>query len=291
MGGQPTNSEARPRFLMCRPQYYAVSYSINPWMDPQRWAAQGSDLGEAAHREWAALHAALVDKGATIECVDPKPDLPDLVFTANAAIVLDGKALLSRFRHPERKPEEPVFADAFRLLQGQADIDSVEALPGNMIQEGAGDCIWDPHRRQFWMGYGTRSDLAAAEVIADYFGVECVGLELADASFYHLDTAFCALPTGDVIYYPQAFTEHARGAIKERVRPEQRIALDREEASQFSANAVSFDHCLVLSSCTDTLRARVEERGFTVLATPLHAFMRSGGSACCLTLRLDHRSS
>jgi N-dimethylarginine dimethylaminohydrolase len=78
---------------MCRPRYYAVSYSINPWMDPQDWAAQGSDLGEAAHREWAALHAALVDKGATIECVDPKPDLPDLVFTANAAIVLDGKAL------------------------------------------------------------------------------------------------------------------------------------------------------------------------------------------------------
>ena len=74
MGSQPTNSEARPRFLMCRPQYYAVSYSINPWMDPQGWAAHGSDLGEAAHREWAALHTALVDKGATIECVDPKPD-------------------------------------------------------------------------------------------------------------------------------------------------------------------------------------------------------------------------
>ena len=97
MRGQPTNSAAQPRFLMCRPRYYAVSYSINPWMDPQDWAAQGSDLGEAAHREWAALHAALVDKGATIECLDPKPDLPDLVFTANAAIVLDGKALLARF--------------------------------------------------------------------------------------------------------------------------------------------------------------------------------------------------
>jgi N-dimethylarginine dimethylaminohydrolase len=259
-------------------------------MDPAGWAEHGADLGEAAHRQWGALHAALVDKGATVECVDPKPDLPDLVFTANAAIVLDGKALLSRFRHAERKPEEPVFADAFRSLQTQADINVVEVLPGDTIQEGAGDCIWDTHRRQFWMGYGTRSDLAAAEVIADYFGVECVGLELADASFYHLDTAFCALPTGDVIYYPQAFTEHARGAIKERVRPEQRIALDREEASQFSANAVSFDHCLVLSSCTDLLRARIEERGFTVLTTPLHAFLRSGGSACCLTLRLDHRS-
>src|SRR4026208_708719 len=130
------DSAARPRFLMCRPQYDAVSYSINRWMDPQGWAAEGSDLGEAAHREWAALHTALLDKGATIECVDPKPDLPDLVFTANAAIVLDGKALLSRFRHPERKPEEPVFADA---LQAQAGLDAVETLPDDMIQEGAGD--------------------------------------------------------------------------------------------------------------------------------------------------------
>ena len=207
MRGQPTNSGAQPRFLMCRPQYYAVSYSINPWMDPQGWAAQGSDLGEAAHREWAALHAALLDKGATIECVDPKPDLPDLVFTANAAIVLDGKALLSRFRHPERKPEEPVFADA---LQAQAGLDAVETLPGDMIQEGAGDCIWDSYRGQFWMGCGPRSDRAAANVVADYFAVECVALELVDPSFYHLDTAFCALPTGDVIYYPQARSRRPR---------------------------------------------------------------------------------
>ena len=104
---------------------------------------------------------ALIDKGADIEFVDPKPDLPDLVFTANAAIVLDGKALLSRFRHPERKREEPVFAGAFDALQAQAQLDSVEALPGDIVLEGAGDCIWDAYRRQFWMGCGQRSDRAA----------------------------------------------------------------------------------------------------------------------------------
>jgi N-dimethylarginine dimethylaminohydrolase len=180
-----------------------------------------------------------------------------------------------------------VFADA---LLAQAGLDAVETLPGDMIQEGAGDCIWDAYRGQFWMGCGPRSDRAAADVVADYFGVECVALELADPSFYHLDTAFCALPAGDVIYFPEAFSKASRGAIEERVTQAQRIALDRAEASQFSANAVSFDHCLVVSSCTDTLRARIEERGFAVLATPLHAFLKSGGSACCLTLRLDHRS-
>jgi N-dimethylarginine dimethylaminohydrolase len=290
MGDHAINSTARARFLMCRPQYYAVSYSINPWMDPQRWASARADLWKTADQQWAAFHDTLVDKGASIEFVDPKPNLPDLVFTANAAIVLDGKALLSRFRHLERKREEPVFAAAFHTLREQAQIYSVEELRGDMILEGAGDCIWDHQRGQFWMGYGPRSDRAASHVVTDHFGAECVALELVDPSFYHLDTAFCALSSGDVIYYPDAFTASARHAIEERVGPSQRIALDHVEAAQFSANAVSFDHCLVLSSCTDALRRKVEERGFTVLATPLHAFLRGGGSACCLTLRLDHRS-
>ena len=276
---------------MCRPQYYAVSYSINPWMDPRSWASAERDLWWMADRQWCAFHDTLLDKGASIEFVDPKPELPDLVFTANAAIVLDGKVLLSRFKYPERKREEPVFAETFGALRAQDQLDSVETLPEDMILEGAGDCIWDSHRRQFWMGCGPRSDRAAADVVADLFGVSCVALELADASFYHLDTAFCALPTGDVIYYPDAFSAQARHAIEERVAPAQRIALDHAGAAQFSANAVSFDHCLVLSSCTDMLRIEIEERGFTVLTTPLQAFLRSGGSACCLTLRLDHRSA
>jgi arginine dihydrolase len=275
---------------MCRPQYYAVSYSINPWMNPQDWASAERDLWWMADRQWSAFHDTLIGKGAALEFVEPKPGLPDLVFTANAAIVLDGKALLSRFRHPERKREEPVFADAFDTLQEEDQLDSVAALPEDMILEGAGDCIWDAHRRQFWMGCGQRSDRAAAKVVADQFAVDCVALELASASFYHLDTAFCALPTGDVIYYPGAFSVEACHAIEDRVAPEQRIELDHVEAAQFSANAVSFDHCLVLSSCTDALRSKVEERGFTVLTTPLEAFLRSGGSACCLTLRLDYRS-
>jgi N-dimethylarginine dimethylaminohydrolase len=290
MDDHAINSTAQPRFLMCRPQYFAVSYSINPWMDPQGWASAGSVLYETANWQWAVFHDALLDKGASIEFDDPKPGLPDLVFTANAAIVLDGKALLSRFRHPERQREEPVFAAAFQTLHAQAQLDSVKELPEEIILEGAGDCIWDPHRRQFWMGYGTRSNAEAALIVTEHFEVECVGLELADPSFYHLDTAFCALPSGDVIYYPGAFTPSGRHAIEERVAYEQRIVLDRAEAAQFSANAVSFDHCLVLSSCTDALRRNVEERGFTVLTTPLHTFLRSGGSACCLTLRLDHRS-
>lgn len=290
MGITSPDSSTQPCFLMCRPEHFAVSYTINPWMDPQAWANADRALSTAAEQQWTVLHKALVEKGAEIEFVEPKPGLPDLVFTANAAIVLDGKALLARFRHPERQREEPVFAAAFDRLQSDAQIHTVAELPNNLRLEGAGDCIWDEQRGHFWMGFGPRSNRAAADVVADQFGVDCVALELADPNFYHLDTAFCALPTGDIIYYPGALVAAAQGAIEERVAPTQRIMLERAEAMSFSANAVSFDHCLVLSSCTETLRRKVEERGFAVIATPLHAFQRSGGSACCLTLRLDHRS-
>jgi N-dimethylarginine dimethylaminohydrolase len=279
---------AQPILLMCRPHYFGVSYIINPWMDPQAWASQGFATSRAAELQWTALYSALVNAGAAIECIEPQLGLPDLVFTANAAIVLDGKALLSRFQHPERQREEPVFAAAFRRLQANGQISTVTELPRNIVLEGAGDCIWDAHRGQFWMGYGPRSQSTAAILVADYFGVDCITLELGDPTFYHLDTAFHVLPAGEVMYYPAALTPRARCCIEERVAPEKRITLEPTDALKFAANAVSFRHFVILSSCTNALRADLHERGFAVIETPLNAFQFSGGSACCLTLRLDY---
>jgi N-dimethylarginine dimethylaminohydrolase len=222
--------------------------------------------------------------------VEPAPDLPDLVFTANAAVVLDGKALLARFRHPERQREQPIYAQSFRVLEARGLIDEVIEMPSGTVLEGAGDCLWDGPRGTFWMGCGFRSDKRAAAVVEESFGTTCVPLDLADPSFYHLDTAFCALPCGGVIYHPKAFTAEARAAIERRVAPADRITLDPADAARFAANAVCFGRVLVLSSCSETLRGALTERGYAVFTTPLAAFLRSGGSACCLTLRLDHRS-
>jgi N-dimethylarginine dimethylaminohydrolase len=112
--------------------------------------------------------------------------------------------------------EEPVFASLhkFRL---QATLDLAAELPRNVVLEGAGDRIWDGRRSHFWLDFGPRSDLASQHVAANFFGVDCVPLELADPRFYHLDTAFCPLPSGEIIFYPAAFTKAARTAIEERV--------------------------------------------------------------------------
>jgi len=278
------------RILMCAPDHFAVSYTINPWMDPAEWAAQSAKYTVVARREWKRLHQRLQQLGVAIELVPPAASLPDLVFTANAAVVMDGIALLAHFRHPERQAEESPYERAFRELWAHGMIASVRRLPEGIILEGAGDCVWDSARRIFWMGYGPRSTRSAARAVSDTFGVETVALELVDPRFYHMDTALSALPRGELMYVPSAFTAQGLRQIRSRVAPEQRIELGEKDASLFAANAIRLNDDIVMSGCGPALRHRLEGAGYIVHSTPLSAFHRSGGSAFCLTLRLDQRS-
>ena len=134
------------------------------------------------------------------------PELPDLVFTANAAVVLNGVVLLARFRHAERAGEEPYFETAFRKLQACGFVNAICKLPDGIVLEGAGDCVWDATRSLFWMGYGPRSDAAARDPVAETFDTDVVALELVDPRFYHMDTALVPLSGGDVMYVPEAFS-------------------------------------------------------------------------------------
>jgi N-dimethylarginine dimethylaminohydrolase len=275
---------------MCPPDHFGVTYAINPWMDPSSWARNDQALTTASQREWAALRHRLVELGATVELVPPAPSLPDLVFTANAAVVLDRKALLARFRHPERQREQDHFELGFRTLQRRGLIDEVIKLPESLLLEGAGDCVWDQARGLFWMGYGPRSDAAARDVIEEVFETETIALELADPRFYHMDTAFSPLPRGEVMFVPNAFTPEGHAQIRERVAPAQLIEVGIDDACRLAANAVCLGNVLVMSDCGERLRSSLTERGYRVVTTPLHSFLRSGGAAFCLTLRLDRRS-
>jgi N-dimethylarginine dimethylaminohydrolase len=277
------------RFLMCRPEHFAVSYAINPWMDPESWA-RDKRAHMAAAREWRVLHDKLLELGARVELVPPASGLPDLVFTANAGVVLDRQVLLARFRHPERRREEPHFEAAFRGLQAHGHIDGITKLPSDLVLEGAGDCVFDATRSLFWMGYGPRSDAAARHVVADMFGHEVAALELADERFYHMDTALCPLSGGEVMYLPGAFTGAGLAEIRDRVAAHDRIEIGAEDGCRLAANAVCIGKTLILSGAGERLCAELKARGYRVVKTALPSFLRSGGSAFCLTLRLDRQS-
>src|SRR5438552_578889 len=108
--------------------------------------------------------------------------------------------------------------------------------------------------------------------------------------FYHMDTALAPLPGGEVMYLPSAFTAAGRGVIRERVAPHERIEIAMEDGCRLAANAVALGNTLIMSGCSRRLRAKLGERGYEIVTTPLSSFLRSGGSAFCLTLRLDRRS-
>src|ERR1700685_2476015 len=96
---------SRSRFLMCPPLHFGVEYVINPWMRGQIHATDA----ELASRQWSRLHALLSDR-AEVASLPAVEGLPDLVFTANAALIYHENAVLSSFRCLERQPEYPDFA-------------------------------------------------------------------------------------------------------------------------------------------------------------------------------------
>jgi N-dimethylarginine dimethylaminohydrolase len=280
----------RPLFLMTDPSGFEVCYQINPWMQPSAWRADPAAFSARAKASAAALKQALVAAGAEVETIEGVRGLPDLVFPANAAVVLDGRVLVARFRHPERQGEEAVFRSAFLQLKRRGKLREVVDLPEHLFHEGAGDAIWDAGRGHFWGGYGQRSSEGALKVIREVFGQPVVGLQLASPRFYHLDTCFCPLSGGEVLYYPPAFTDAALAEIRARVAPEHRIEATDAEAAAFCVNAVNIGRKVIMARAPDSLHATLVDRGYQLIEVNLDPFILSGGGAYCMTLRLDRVS-
>jgi N-dimethylarginine dimethylaminohydrolase len=279
------------RILMTSPDHYEVSYTINPWMQPEAWARDPATLKITARAQWNRLRALLEEAGLEVEVVPGEPGLPDMVFPANAAIVLDGRALLARFRHRERTGEEAAFRRIFEGLAARGLVEEIGEFSAGLAQEGAGDCIWDASRGLFWAGFGPRSDAWALSEVTDFFRQPVAALLLATEHYYHLDTCFCPLPGGEILYYPEAFATRSAGLIEEIVPKEARITATADEAAAFSLNTVATGRDLIMAIPPPRLRAVLEERGYRCHATDLSSFMLSGGGAFCMTLRLDLMSA
>lgn len=264
------------RILMCSPEHYDVNYVINPWMEGNIHRSSQA----RAQQQWQQLHTLLAAQ-AHIDLVTPVHGWPDMVFTANAGLVLGNTVVLSRFYHPERQGEQPHF-NAWFEQQGY----QVLELPEDLAFEGAGDALLDRAGRWLWAGYGFRSLLEAHPYLARWLDIEVLSLRLIDKRFYHLDTCFCPLSDGYLLYYPPAFDTYSNRLIEMRVPGDKRIPVSEADALQFACNAVEVNRTLVANLISSELQARLETQGFQVLTTDLSEFLKAGGAAKCLTLRL-----
>jgi arginine dihydrolase len=259
------------RFLMCPPAHFRVTYSINPWMDP----AKPVDI-PLALAQWEELRDRYRSLGHTVEELEPVPGLPDLVYAANGATVVDGRVLGARFAHPERAGEAAVHRAWYRA-NGFADVHEPEH-----INEGEGDFAVTGS----WLlaGRGFRSSPLSHGEVQEFFGRPVIGLDLVDPRYYHLDTALCVLGGDEVMYYPPAFSPGSR-AVLARLFPDAVIA-SAPDAEALGLNAVSDGHHVMLPQAALGLLEPLRQRGYEPVPVDLTELLKGGGSVKCVTAEL-----
>jgi N-dimethylarginine dimethylaminohydrolase len=258
---------------MVRPTYFDVEYSINPWMDPTKPTS-----AELAIAQWEWLRDLYTGLGHTVETLDPTPGLPDMVFAANGATVVDGRALVARFRHEQRQGESEAYLRWFGARGYRF------ARQAQYVNEGEGDYLVVGD--QILAGSGFRTDPMAHWEAEEYLGMPVIGLTLTDPRFYHLDTALAVLDEQTVMYNPQAFAPESLRLL-EQLYPDS-ITASPEDAAVFGLNAVSDGRHVVLPEAAAGLIEQLRERGFEPIGADMSELLKAGGSVKCCTLEIRH---
>ncbi len=267
---------ARPAYLMCSPRFYNVSYIINPWMEGNLHTSSHS----RATKQWQHLYEALAEI-ADVHLVDPQPGSPDMVFTANAGLERNGIVVLSSFLHVERQAEEEHFRQWFQ----RAGYNVLE-LPREVPFEGEGDALFSLDGEYLWVGYGQRTAQASHPFLQRAFDVEVISLHLIDPRFYHLDTCFAPLEEGFVLYFPEAFDRASLDRIEAFYSPDKRVVVAEQDAVRFACNAINVGQTILLNEVSTELVERLRLAGFTALSIPLDEFLKAGGAAKCLVMKI-----
>ncbi|MGQ0466366.1 MAG: dimethylargininase [Sporichthyaceae bacterium] len=257
---------------MCRPEYFGVEYTINPWMDPQVPVDRA-----LAMRQWENLRDVYRALGHTVSFIDPLPGLPDMVFAANGGLVVDGKALGARFAKPQRQPEGPAYSEWLR-----ADDSVVEFADTEADNEGEGDFL---DVGEFVLaGTGFRTARAAHAEAQEYLGKPVVSLTLVDPRYYHLDTALTVLGDHDIAYFPPAFSPGSRAVLR-RMFPDALLATEADAAA-FGLNSVSDGRNVAVPVQAREMVVGLRARGYEPVAVDMSEFRKSGGGPKCCTLEL-----
>jgi arginine dihydrolase len=272
--GHPIRHAKLRHYLMCPPTYFDVVYSINPWMDPT-----GHVDRVLAVRQWSGLVDAYRATGHRVDLLEPRPDLPDMVFAANGATVVAGRILPARFANPQREAEAAVHAAWHRrngILFGGREVGQPSA-----VNEGEGD--FAVLSKRILGGYGFRTTLQAHRELARLTGREVISLELVDPRLFHLDLALTVLDDerDHIAYYPEAFSPRSRQILGE-LFPDALLA-NEHDAYALGLNAVSDGLHVFIPTGARQLREGLTAAGYWPISIDLSELIKGGGGVKCCT--------
>lgn len=259
--------------LMCRPTYFDVVYSINPWMDVKNPV----DV-PLAHVQWTAFVDTLEELGDTVELVDPAPGLPDMTFSGDAGLVHGRRFIPSNFRARERAGEVEHYVRWFERRGYE-----IARMPDDVYFEGLGDVVF--HEEAALIGHGCRSDeRAIAELRRLIPSLDVLGdVRIVDEHYFHLAMALSFIDEETVLYYPPAFDAESVATIR-RVIPRAIAVSERDANDYFACNNLVIGDTVLIDGCTPQLEATLGDHGYRVRRCPMSEFKKSGGSLRCLVL-------
>lgn len=256
--------------LVSDTRHYQIEYEINPYMsvgdqpDSARAAAEHSSIIEA-HRA----------AGRRVDYLPSVIGCPDMVYTANTAVVVGDRAVLGQPPVP-RRPEVPHVG---RWLRGRG----YDVIDAPYAFSGQGDAL--RCGSMLLAASGQRTDIRMHAVLAEHLGLEVVALATSGPLWYDLDLAVAVIDAPQTIAYcPEAldelsvYTLHGLGLDL--------IKVNVDEAANFALNLVSDGTTVTMTSGAPALAADLRDRGLRVIELDTTELRKGGGGIRCTALTL-----
>ncbi len=286
------NIKINTKVLMSGAEYFDDHDAINAYMDDSVPVSV-----ERAAQEHADIENAFTQAGIEVLKVPAPEGAQDGVYTANWALCIDGKAIMSNL--PDKRHDtESLYAE--RVLHGLGK--NIIKLPRQYKFSGQGDAL--PCGKYLFVGSGYRTDKEVWPLLARETGLHVVGLQTVpqldaegnptinsvtgwpDSFFYDIDLALAVISPTLIAWCPEAFTSESRARVQ-ALTDIDTIEVDYDEATRASAsNLVSTGVTVVMGHRAPKLCAALESRGLTVITPHVTELMKGGGFIRCTSLTL-----
>lgn len=256
---------------MCPPTYFSIRYEINPWMH-----IENNVNPVKAKQEFLHLKSVYQSLGIDLIEINQDKNLPDMVYAANFGFPKNNFFIKSNFKFRQRKKESELSKSFFKKL-GFA----IKELPENITFEGQGDLL--TNGKNYFMGWGKRSDFNAKKYLSDFLESEIIDFKLIDPYYYHLDTCFAPLDQKTAVINPVAFEKKDLDKVSKLFRNV--ISVGPNDNKILACNLVVVEKTIVIGKgVSSMLKHEISKYGFTIIEVPIYEFLKGGGGVKCLTL-------